>query len=107
MSQDDFSPGTVELEDAQLRFDQPPLYTVVILNDDFTPMEFVVYVLQKFFDYDHAKSTEIMLQIHNEGKGYCGAFSLEIAETKSQQINQFSKENEHPLKTDIEELGKD
>tara|TARA_E500000075_G_scaffold11856_1_gene9174 strand:+ start:352 stop:675 length:324 start_codon:yes stop_codon:yes gene_type:complete len=107
MSQDDFSTGTVELEDAQLRFDQPPLYTVVILNDDFTPMEFVVYVLQKFFDYDHAKSTEIMLQIHNEGKGYCGAFSQEIAETKSQQINQFSKENEHPLKTDIEELGKD
>ena len=107
MSQDDFSTGTVELEDAQLRFDQPPLSTVVILNDDFTPMEFVVYVLQKFFDYDHAKSTEIMLQIHNEGKGYCGAFSLEIAETKSQQINQFSKENEHPLKTDIEELEKD
>ena len=107
MSQDDFSTGTVELEDAELRFDQPPLYTVVILNDDFTPMEFVVYVLQKFFDYDHAKSTEIMLQIHNEGKGYCGAFSQEIAETKSQQINQFSKENEHPLKTDIEELGND
>ena len=107
MSQDDFSTGTVELEDAELRFDQPPLYTVVILNDDFTPMEFVVYVLQKLFDYDHAKSTEIMLQIHNEGKGYCGAFSQEIAETKSQQINQFSKENEHPLKTDIEELGKD
>ena len=107
MSQDDFSTGTVELEDAELRFDQPPLYTVVILNDDFTPMEFVVYVLQKFFDYDHAKSTEIMLQIHNEGKGYCGAFSQEIAETKSQQINQFSKENEHPLKTDIEELAKD
>ena len=95
MSQDDFSTGTVELEDAELRFDQPPLYTVVILNDDFTPMEFVVYVLQKFFDYDHAKSTEIMLQIHNEGKGYCGAFSQEIAETKSQQINQFAKENEH------------
>jgi ATP-dependent Clp protease adaptor protein ClpS len=107
MSQDDFSTGTVELEDAELRFDQPPLYTVVILNDDFTPMEFVVYVLQKFFDYDHAKSTEIMLQIHNEGKGYCGAFSLEIAETKSQQNNQLSKENEHPLKTDIEELAKD
>ena len=52
MSQDDFSTGTVELEDAELKFDKPPLYTVVILNDDFTPMEFVVYVLQKFFDYD-------------------------------------------------------
>ena len=86
---------------------KPPLYKVLLLNDDFTPMEFVVHVIQKFFGFDHAKSTEIMLQIHNDGKGYCGAFSQEIAETKSQQINRFSKENEHPLKTDIEELGKD
>ena len=54
-------------------------------------MEFVVYVLQKFFDYDHAKSTEIMLQIHNEGKGYCGAFSLEIAETKFNKLINFQK----------------
>ena len=86
---------------------RPPLYKVLLLNDDYTPMEFVVYVIQKFFGFDHAKSTEIMLQIHNDGKGYCGAFSQEIAETKSQQINRFSKENEHPLKTDIEELAKD
>ena len=70
-------------------------------------MEFVVYVIQQFFGFDHAKATEVMLQIHTEGKGYCGAFSREIAETKSQQINQFSKQNEHPLKTDIEELIKD
>ena len=53
------------------------------------------------------KSTEIILEIHSKGRGFCGAFSQEIAETKSQQINQFSKENEHPLKSDIEELGKD
>ena len=64
-------------------------------------------IRDRFFGFDHAKSTEIMLQIHNDGKGYCGAFSQEIAETKSQQINRFSKENEHPLKTDIEELAKD
>ena len=107
MAQDDFSTGTVELEEVELKVDQPPLFTVVIFNDDFTPMEFVVYVIQKFFGYDHAKSTEIMLEIHNKGRGFCGAFSQEIAETKSQQINKFSKENEHPLKSDIEELGKD
>jgi ATP-dependent Clp protease adaptor protein ClpS len=107
MAQDDFSTGTVELEETEVKVDRPPLFTVVIFNDDFTPMEFVVYVIQKFFGYDHAKSTEIMLEIHNKGRGFCGAFSQEIAETKSQQINQFSKENEHPLKSDIEELGKD
>ena len=106
MAEDRFSTGTLELE-VETKVDRPPLFTVVFFNDDFTPMEFVVYVIQKFFGYDHAKSTEVMLQIHNKGKGYCGAFSQEIAETKSQQINQFSKENEHPLKTDIEELGKD
>ena len=107
MAQDDFSTGTVELEETEVKVDRPPLFTVVIFNDDFTPMEFVVYVIQKFFGFDHAKSTEIMLEIHNKGRGFCGAFSQEIAETKSQQINQFSKENEHPLKSDIEELGKD
>ena len=107
MAQDDFSTGTVELEEVELKVDRPPLFTVVIFNDDFTPMEFVVYVIQKFFGFDHAKSTEIMLEIHNKGRGFCGAFSQEIAETKSQQINKFSKENEHPLKSDIEELGKD
>ena len=107
MAQDDFSTGTVELEEVELKVDRPPLFTVVIFYDDFTPMEFVVYVIQKFFGYDHAKSTEIMLEIHNKGRGFCGAFSQEIAETKSQQINKFSKENEHPLKSDIEELGKD
>ena len=99
------SSSLVELEEPKLK--KPSLYRVILLNDDYTPMEFVVYVIQKFFGFDHAKSTEIMLQIHNDGKGYCGAFSQEIAETKSQQINRFSKENEHPLKTDIEELAKD
>ena len=98
--------GAVVLE-KEPEVNEPPSYQVVLINDDYTPMEFVVYVIQKFFGYDHAKSTEIMLEIHNKGRGFCGAFSQEIAETKSQQINQFSKENEHPLKSDIEELGKD
>ncbi|GIR02506.1 MAG: hypothetical protein CM15mP12_0370 [Gammaproteobacteria bacterium] len=65
------------------------LFSVVFFNDDFTPMEFVVYVIQQFFNYDHAKATEVMLQIHNQGRGHCGAFSQEIAETKSQQKKQI------------------
>ena len=96
MSQDDFSTGTVELEDAELKFDKPPLYTVVILNDDYTPMEFVIYVLQTFFSYDKEKATQIMLAVHTKGKGVCGIYTKEVAETKSNQINNFAKQNEHP-----------
>ncbi len=107
MPEETFTTGSVQLEEEETQVGHPPLFAVVFFNDDYTPMEFVVYVIQKFFGFDHTKSTEIMLQIHNDGKGYCGAFSQEIAETKSQQINRFSKENEHPLKTDIEELAKD
>ena len=107
MPEETFTTGSVQLEEEETQVGHPPLFAVVFFNDDYTPMEFVVYVIQKFFGFDHTKSTEIMLQIHNDGKGYCGAFSQEIAETKSQQINRFSKENEHPLKTDIEELTKD
>lgn len=107
MPEETFTTGSIQLEEEETQVGHPPLFAVVFFNDDYTPMEFVVYVIQKFFGFDHSKSTEIMLQIHNNGKGYCGAFSQEIAETKSQQINRFSKENEHPLKTDIEELAKD
>lgn len=107
MSVEEYTSGDIQLEDAQVEVEKPPLFSVVFFNDDFTPMEFVVYVIQQFFNYDHAKATEVMLQIHNQGRGHCGAFSQEIAETKSQQINRFSKENGHPLKTDIEELTKD
>ena len=107
MPEETFTTGSVQLEEEETQVGHPPLFAVVFFNDDYTPMEFVVYVIQKFFGFDHSKSTEIMLQIHNDGKGYCGAFSQEIAETKSQQINRFSKENEHPFKTDIEVLAKD
>lgn len=107
MSEETFSTGSVQLEEEETQVGHPPLFAVVFFNDDYTPMEFVVYVIQQFLNYDHAKATEVMLQIHNEGRGYCGAFSQEIAETKSQQINRYSKESGHPLKTDIEELTKD
>ena len=81
MSIEEYTSGDVQLEDAQVEVEKPPLFSVVFFNDDFTPMEFVVYVIQQFFNYDHTKATEVMLQIHNQGRGHCGAFSQEIAET--------------------------
>ena len=86
---------------------KPPLCRVILLNDDYTPMEFVVYVLQIFFGYDGDKAQQIMLAVHTHGKGVCGIFTREIAETKSSQINNFAKENGHPLLSDIEEVDED
>ena len=86
---------------------KPSLYNVIILNDDYTPMEFVVYILQTFFGMGKDKATQIMLSVHSNGKGICGIFTKEIAETKSQQVNNFAKQNEHPLISDIEEAGEE
>ena len=86
---------------------KPPLYRVIIFNDDYTPMEFVVYVLQTFFGIDRDKATQIMLQVHTHGKGVCGIFTKEIAETRSAQVNNFARENEHPLVSEIEPLDED
>jgi ATP-dependent Clp protease adaptor protein ClpS len=83
---------------------KPPLYRVIILNDDYTPMEFVVYVLQAFFGFSRDKAQQIMLAIHTHGKGVCGIFTKEVAETKSTQVNNFAKDNEHPLISDIEQV---
>lgn len=95
----------VELEEPKLK--KPPLYRVILLNDDYTPMEFVIYVLQTFFGYDKEKSTQIMLAVHTKGKGVCGIYTKEVAETKSNQINNFAKQNEHPLVSDIEPIDED
>ena len=86
---------------------KPPLYRVIVLNDDYTPMEFVVYVLQAFFGFDREKAHQIMLVIHTHGKGVCGIFTKEVAETKSAQVNNFAKDNEHPLVSDIEQVEED
>ena len=86
---------------------KPPLYRVIVLNDDYTPMEFVVYVLQAFFGFDREKAQQIMLAIHTHGKGVCGIFTKEVAETKSSQVNNFAKDNEHPLVSDIEQVEED
>ena len=76
---------------------RPPLYKVLLLNDDYTPMEFVVEVLQRFFGMDLEKATQVMLSVHYSGKGVCGTFTAEIAETKVVQVNTYSRNNEHPL----------
>jgi ATP-dependent Clp protease adaptor protein ClpS len=81
---------------------KPPLYRVMLLNDDYTPMEFVVEVLQTFFGMDRERSTQVMLAVHTQGKATCGIFPRDIAETKSAQVNQYAQENQHPLISEIE-----
>lgn len=81
---------------------QPPMYKVVLHNDDFTPMEFVVEVLQTFFNMDNEKAVQIMLAVHTQGKATCGVFTRDIAETKSHQVNEYARECQHPLLCDIE-----
>ncbi len=95
--------GTGVLEaPARPRLKKPPMYKVVLLNDDYTPMEFVVEVLQMFFGMNREKATQVMLAVHTTGKATCGIFTRDIAETKSAQVNQYSQENQHPLVSEIE-----
>ncbi len=91
------------VQEAKPEIKQPPLYKVVLLNDDFTPMDFVVQVLEVFFGMNREKATQIMLHVHTRGKGVCGVFSHQIAETKVSQVNQFSRSNQHPLMCTMEE----
>lgn len=81
---------------------KPAMYKVVVLNDDYTPMEFVIEVLQMFFSMNREKATQIMLAIHTTGKATCGIFTRDVAETKSAQVNQYAQDNQHPLVSEIE-----
>ena len=85
-----------------LQIKPPPLFRVVLLNDDYTPMEFVVNILCKFFTLSAESATAVMLKVHTEGKGVCGIFPKEIAEIKAVLVNEFARESEHPLLCDIE-----
>ena len=104
---EDHDDGDLAVAPAKPQLKKPPLFRVVLLNDDYTPMEFVVYVLQIFFGFDGDKAQQIMLAVHTHGKGVCGIFTREVAETKSAQVNNFAKENGHPLLSDIEEVEED
>jgi ATP-dependent Clp protease adaptor protein ClpS len=81
---------------------RPPMYKVVMLNDDYTPMDFVVHILQIIFKKTGRDATKIMLSVHQKGVGICGIYSFEIAETKAAQVMAFAKANEHPLRCEIE-----
>jgi len=94
--------GTVA-EAVRPKLAKPPLYQVVLLNDDYTPMHFVVEVLQVFFGMDYEKANQVMLHVHQRGKGVCGVFTREIAETKVAHVNQHSRESKHPLMCEMEE----
>lgn len=91
------------LQEARPKLKRPPLYKVLLLNDDYTPMEFVVQVLERFFSMNREKATQIMLHVHTRGVGVCGVFSRDVAESKVAQVNDFSRENKHPLKCTMEE----
>lgn len=81
---------------------RPPMYKVLLLNDDYTPMEFVVHVLEKFFNKDVEAATKIMLHVHHHGIGECGVFTYEIAETKVTQVMDFARKHQHPLQCVME-----
>jgi ATP-dependent Clp protease adaptor protein ClpS len=97
---DDF--GLV-LDEEKPRLKRPPLYRVILLNDDYTPMEFVVQVLQNVFGLDRQTATRIMLEVHTKGKGVCGVYTYEIAETKVAQVTGLAQQNQHPLLCTMEE----
>ena len=91
------------LESEATRLKPPPLYKVMLLNDDFTPMDFVVTVIQKFFGMDREQATRIMLKVHREGLGVCGVFPRDIAATKVEQVIAYARQHQHPLACVMEE----
>jgi ATP-dependent Clp protease adaptor protein ClpS len=86
---------------------KPAMYKVLMLNDDYTPMEFVIHVLERFFSKTHEEATQIMLHVHQRGVGICGVFTYEVAETKVTQVMDLAKEHQHPLQCTIEKDGDD
>lgn len=99
--------GAALVESVKPKLRKPRLYKVVMLNDDYTPMEFVVHVLEDFFNMNREQATRVMLKVHTEGRAICGVYTRDIAETRAEQINQYARENEHPLLCQIEPDGSD
>lgn len=96
-SHESHSDHGVLLEPARPEVAPPPFYQVMLLNDDYTPMDFVVDVLQQFFNLDLDQATQVMLHVHTRGRGICGVFTREVAETKVAQVNEYARMNQHPL----------
>ncbi|HSN71605.1 MAG TPA: ATP-dependent Clp protease adapter ClpS [Steroidobacteraceae bacterium] len=104
MSEEHRDPGQgLVVEEAAPKLKRPPLYQVILLNDDYTPMEFVVDVLERIFGMDRTTATRVMLEVHTRGKGICGVFTFEIAETKVAQVTTYARQHQHPLLCTMEE----
>jgi len=95
-------PGTAVITKTKPQTKRPNMYRVLILNDDYTPMEFVVHVLERFFGKDHEAATRIMLHVHHHGIGECGIYTYEVAETKVTQVMDFARKHQHPLQCVME-----
>ena len=91
------------LEAKKAKVKLPPMYKVLLLNDDYTPMEFVVLVLQKFFGMSRERATQVMLKVHREGMGVCGVYPHDVASTKVQQVAGYARKHQHPLQCVMEE----
>ncbi len=100
---DDPAQEGLALAEVKTEVKQPPLFRVVLLNDDYTPMEFVVQILEHFFAMNHEKATQIMLHVHTRGKGICGVFTYDVAETKVSLVNDYARQNHHPLLCTMEQ----
>ncbi|ORE98086.1 ATP-dependent Clp protease adaptor protein ClpS [Aurantimonas sp. 22II-16-19i] len=94
--------GTSVITRTKPKTKRPSLYRVLLLNDDYTPMEFVIHVLERFFQKDHEAATRIMLHVHNHGVGECGIYTFEVAETKVTQVMDFARQHQHPLQCVME-----
>ena len=108
MSNDQVDIGNEEdvlLAPEEPKLEVPSMYNVVMFNDDFTPMEFVVEVLETFFNKDREAATRVMLTVHTVGKAVCGSYTRDIAETKAAQVNLYARESQHPLLCEIESLN--
>jgi len=95
--------GDIAFQQAKVKLQPPPLYKVILLNDDYTPMDFVVEVLESFFQMDREKATQVMLHVHTRGVGVCGLFTRDIAETRVAQVNEYARNHQHPLLCAMEE----
>ncbi|MCW8854581.1 MAG: ATP-dependent Clp protease adapter ClpS [Gammaproteobacteria bacterium] len=102
--QSDFNhEGDLAVEEATPKLKPPRKYRVVLVNDDYTPMEFVVQILTSFFSMSQEQATKVMLTVHTKGKAVCGEYSYEIAETKVEQVNDYSRKHQHPLLCTMED----
>ncbi|SEH09067.1 ATP-dependent Clp protease adapter ClpS [Candidatus Venteria ishoeyi] len=92
----------IAVQEAQPKLKKPQLYKVVLLNDDYTPMDFVIEILERFFNMNRETAVHVMLNVHTKGKGICGTFTRDIAETKVTQVSEYASQHEHPLRCTLE-----